>query len=200
MLDKVGCVSPSEGLAGMAQDHKVGGRTLFLRFWACASGFWKGKSARVSWALTAGLLTLALTQLAVRHPHYWNRDFFNALERRDGARLWGHLDFRAIGMPEYFAVGRFRVGPHDHPAQMARVAHETSIGVMAQDDRYRRLKFVTGEYQNAEYRICLDARSATDAPVDMALGLFAAVATAVVFIEVLWAVGGSLRSRLADMR
>jgi ABC transporter transmembrane region 2/CBS domain len=60
------------------------------------------------------------------------------------------------------------------------------------DDNYRRLKFVTGEYQNAEYRISYDARIATDAPVDMALGLFAAALTAVVFIDVLWAVGGSL--------
>jgi vitamin B12/bleomycin/antimicrobial peptide transport system ATP-binding/permease protein len=51
---------------------------------------------------------------------------------------------------------------------------------------------LSGEYQNAEYRISVDARVATEAPVDLALGLFAGVLTAAVFIEVLWVVGGSL--------
>src|SRR5262249_542928 len=54
------------------------------------------------------------------------------------------------------------------------------------------LKFLTGDHQNAEYRICIDARIATDAPIDMGLGLFAAVITAAVFTNVLWKVGGSL--------
>jgi ABC-type uncharacterized transport system fused permease/ATPase subunit len=51
---------------------------------------------------------------------------------------------------------------------------------------------VSGEYQNAEYRISVDARVATEAPVDLVLGLFSAVLTAAVFIGVLWSVGGSL--------
>jgi vitamin B12/bleomycin/antimicrobial peptide transport system ATP-binding/permease protein len=51
---------------------------------------------------------------------------------------------------------------------------------------------VAGDHQNAEYRICVDARIATDAPVDMAIGLFAALTTAAVFTGVLWTVGGSL--------
>jgi putative ATP-binding cassette transporter len=54
------------------------------------------------------------------------------------------------------------------------------------------LKFVAGDHQNAEYRICVDARIATDAPIDMAIGLFAAFTTAAVFTGVLWTIGGSL--------
>lgn len=59
-------------------------------------------------------------------------------------------------------------------------------------DRYRRLASVSGEYQNAEYRISFDARLATDAPVDLTLGLITSVLTALVFTGVLWNVGGSL--------
>src|SRR5579871_576465 len=76
--------------AAMSQsNNNLGRRGLLPRYWSCASGFWRGKSARVSWTLTAGLLALALVQLAVQYRlNYWNRDFFNALERRDAARLW----------------------------------------------------------------------------------------------------------------
>jgi putative ATP-binding cassette transporter len=53
------------------------------------------------------------------------------------------------------------------------------------------LTAAAGEYKNAEYRIAVDVRLATDAPVDMALGLITAALTAAVFIDVLWNVGGS---------
>jgi ABC-type uncharacterized transport system fused permease/ATPase subunit len=59
-------------------------------------------------------------------------------------------------------------------------------------EHYRRLQSVTGEYKNAEYRISYDARTATDAPVDLALGFITSALTAVVFVDVLWSVGGSL--------
>ncbi len=58
-------------------------------------------------------------------------------------------------------------------------------------EHYRRLETVPGESKNAEYRISYDARTATDAPVDLALGFVTSVLTALVFIEVLWNVGGS---------
>jgi hypothetical protein len=38
----------------MPQNDTSEGRPLFWEFWACASGFWKRKHARVSWPLTAG--------------------------------------------------------------------------------------------------------------------------------------------------
>jgi ABC-type uncharacterized transport system fused permease/ATPase subunit len=60
------------------------------------------------------------------------------------------------------------------------------------DGRYGGLKFVSGDHQNAEYRICVDAHISTDAPVDMANGLFTALTTAAVFTGVLWTIGGSL--------
>src|SRR5258706_5287669 len=73
----------------MQQNDTSQGRPLFSRFWACASGFWERKHARVSWPLTAVLVAIALAQIAVQYRlNYWNRDFFNALDRPDEARLW----------------------------------------------------------------------------------------------------------------
>jgi vitamin B12/bleomycin/antimicrobial peptide transport system ATP-binding/permease protein len=42
-----------------------------------------------------------------------------------------------------------------------------------------------------EYRIAEDVRIATDAPIDFALGLVSSLLTAVIFIQVLWNVGGA---------
>ena len=61
-----------------------------------------------------------------------------------------------------------------------------------QNDRYRRLRFMLGEHQTPEYRIAEDARVATDLPIDLTLGLFSSIFTAIIFIGVLWSVGGRL--------
>ncbi len=60
------------------------------------------------------------------------------------------------------------------------------------DDRYIRLRFVTGDYDSPEYRIAEDARIATDLPVDLVLGLLQSLLNAVTFIGILWSVGDSL--------
>src|SRR5215471_13689383 len=178
----------------MQQSDTSQGGPLFWRFWACASGFWERKHASVSWALTLALVALALAQIAVQYRlNYWNRDFFNALERRDAARLWEEAWLFAplAGISILLSVA----------AVWARMTTQRKwrewltkhlLARWLKDGRYRGLKFVTGDHQNAEYRICVDARISTDAPVDMANGFFTALTTAAVFTGVLWTVGGSL--------
>jgi vitamin B12/bleomycin/antimicrobial peptide transport system ATP-binding/permease protein len=176
------------------QDNMPGGRTLFLRYWACASGFWRGKSRATSWPLTAALVAIAISQLTVQYRlNYWNRDFFNALGRRDAAGLWEQavlfapLAFLSIALSVASVWGRMTT-----QRKWREWLTKHLLALWLRDEHYRGLNLVTGEYQNAEYRISFDARIATDAPVDMALGLFAAALTAVVFVDVLWVVGGSL--------
>jgi vitamin B12/bleomycin/antimicrobial peptide transport system ATP-binding/permease protein len=60
------------------------------------------------------------------------------------------------------------------------------------NDRYRRLRLIPGEPRYPEYRIADDARVATDAPIDLTLGLLTSVLNAITFISVLWSVGGDL--------
>lgn len=148
----------------------------------------------MSWPLTLGLIGLALAQIAVQYRlNYWNRDFFNALERRDAARLWEEAWLFAplAGLSILVSVA----------AVWARMTTQRKwrewltkylLALWLKNGRYRGLQFVTGEHQNAEYRICVDARLATDTPVDMAIGLFSAFTTAAVFTGVLWTIGGDL--------
>ncbi len=58
--------------------------------------------------------------------------------------------------------------------------------------RYARLVKAQGEHQIPEYRIAEDVRIATDAPIDLALGLISSLLRAIIFIQVLWSVGGDI--------
>jgi ABC-type uncharacterized transport system fused permease/ATPase subunit len=165
-----------------------------LRFFTSAAGFWKGRSGRLSWPLSMALIAIALAQLAIQYLlNYWNRDFFNALERRDAALLWSEalifipLSGANIALAVISVWGRMTM---QRKWRQWLTTHLLTFWLTK--DRYRRLKYVSGEYQNAEYRISFDARIATDAPVDLAFGLMSSALTALVFIQVLWSVGGSL--------
>jgi vitamin B12/bleomycin/antimicrobial peptide transport system ATP-binding/permease protein len=63
--------------------------------------------------------------------------------------------------------------------------------------RHYQLNLVAGDHRNPEYRISDDLRLAVDAPVDFATGIFAAVASAITFMGVLWFIGGALTFEIA---
>src|SRR5258707_1148478 len=119
--------------------------------------------------------------------------FFFALERRDAARLWEEAWLFAplAGLSILLSVASVW-GRMTTQRKWREWLTKHLLALWLRDGRYRGLKFVAGDHQNAEYRICVDARIATDAPVDMAIGLFAALTTAAVFTGVLWTIGGSL--------
>jgi ABC-type uncharacterized transport system fused permease/ATPase subunit len=143
-------------------------KRLRSRFWQTASGFWLGRSAWVAWLLACSLIVLILVQLMVQYRlNYWNRDFFNALQRRDAAAL----QFEALLL-------------------VPLAASSIGLAILSVWLRMRRLSGVVGEHQNPEYRIAEDARVATDAPIDLVAGLLSSLLSAAVFIEILWSVGG----------
>ena len=62
---------------------------MLARFWQSASGFWQGLSAWLAWLLAGLLVVTVLLQLLTQYRlNFWNRDFFDAMERKDAAELW----------------------------------------------------------------------------------------------------------------
>ena len=169
-------------------------RAPLTRFWASARGFWGGKSAMIAWPQTVGLVVIAVSQLSVQYRlNYWNRDFFNALARRDGYTLWRQVVVFAPLAIMSVGLSVISVWTRMTTQRKWRQWLTTDIlGDWLADDHYRTLEAVPGEYKNAEYRISFDAKSATDSPVDLTLGLVNSVMTAGVFTGVLWSVGGGL--------
>ncbi|MGZ3411728.1 MAG: SbmA/BacA-like family transporter [Xanthobacteraceae bacterium] len=171
-----------------------GERRLITRFWQSASGFWRGPKAWRAWLLVALLIATVLLQLLVQYRlNFWNRDFFNAIGRKDGPALWTQallfvpLAGASIALAIFSVWGRMTM-QRTWRESLSNQLYDYWLG----DGRYRRLRFMEGEHQNPEFRIAEDARVATDLPIDLTLGLFSSVLTAIIFIVVLWEVGGSL--------
>ena len=174
----------------LAPDEK----RLLSRFWQSASGFWRGSSAWRAWLLVVLLIATVLLQLLVQYRlNYWNRDFFNAFERKNGIELWAQalifipLAAASLTLAIVSVWGRMTM-QRKWRAWLSNHLYDYWL----ENGHYRRLQFMSGEHQNPEYRIAEDARIATDLPIDLTLGLLSSSLTAIIFIGVLWSAGGGL--------
>jgi putative ATP-binding cassette transporter len=167
---------------------------LVSRFWRSASGFWRGPAAWRAWLLTALLIGSALLQLAIQYRlNYWSRDFFDAFGRRDGPALRAQALIFLPLAGSSILVAVLAVWTRMTTERKWRAfLTQHLIDRWLANPLFRQLQFTAGEDQNPEYRIAEDARVATDAPVTMTLGLLTAVLSAVIFIGILWNVGGDL--------
>jgi ABC-type uncharacterized transport system fused permease/ATPase subunit len=159
------------------------------RFWQAARGFWQGATA---WALLMLLVIGVVLQVAVQYRlNFWNRDFFNALEARDGGQIWHQaqvlmaLAGASVALAVMAVWGRMTFQRLWRDWLTSRL-----IRAWLAEQRYLRAGFVKGQRQNAEYRITEDARLATDAPIDLLVGLLNSLLSAGAFVVVLWNVSG----------
>lgn len=183
-------------------DAGLGQRRLYARFWQSAGSFWRGRRACTVWLLAALLIAIALLQLLVQYRlNLWNRDFFNALGRRDGAALWLEariflpLGAASILLAATSVWARMRA---QRKWREALTVHVASFWLL--DCHYSRLDYEATGNKNPEYRITDDVRVATDAPIDLALGLLSSLLTATIFIGVLWRVAGDLSINAFGLR
>jgi ABC-type uncharacterized transport system fused permease/ATPase subunit len=175
-------------------DASAVGPKPLRRFWRAALGFWTGSSSWVPWSLIGLLVVCVVTQLLVQYRlNLWNRDFFNALERRDGQEILQQtyllpaLAACSIALAATAVWGRMTFQRRWRDWLTAHL-----LGLWLSNENHRRLDAGPGEPQLAEYRIAEDARIATDAPIDLLVGLLSSILTAATFVAVLWTVGGSL--------
>jgi len=166
-------------------------KRLLSRFWQGASGFWSGWSSR---GVIALLIAVILLQLVVQYwLNFWNRDFFNALERKDASALWAQAQLFVPLAAASLALALVSVwGRMTAQRKWRKWLSKYLIDYWLGNDRYRRIKFVPGNHEYPEYRIAEDARVATDAPIDLTLGLLTSLLNATAFICILWSVGGDL--------
>jgi putative ATP-binding cassette transporter len=167
-------------------------KRLWSRFWQSAACFWNEPKAWTTWVLTALLVAIVLTQLLVQYRlNYWNRDFFNALERRDASALkFQALMFLVLAASTIILASISVWSRMTAQRKWRESLTRHLIKYWLEDGHYRRLADVPVEHKNPEYRIAQDARMATDAPIDFAVGLLSSLLTSALFVEVLWSVGG----------
>jgi putative ATP-binding cassette transporter len=167
---------------------------LFTRYLKGASGFWRGRTGWYAWSLFFLLIALILLQLLVSYyVNFWNRDFFNALSKKDVAQLWKEAwIFVPLLLSSIFIAVLNVWAKMTAQRKWREWLSDHMIHYWVKDNHYFGLTSMKNHPRNAEYRIAEDARVATDLPYEMVLGFISSVLTAITFITVLWQVGGTM--------
>jgi putative ATP-binding cassette transporter len=169
-------------------------RLLLRRFWKSASGFWLKGGGRLSWALPAAIFATVLLGLATSYSiNIWNRAIFDALERRDAGTVvfWSIVYFPLLAASVCLVIGQVYARMTMQRRWRAWLNNHL-LDRWLTNGRYYQLNLIGGDHKNPEYRIADDVRVATEAPVEFAAGITTAVLSAVMFIAVLWTIGGAL--------
>lgn len=148
----------------------------------------------MAWLFSLLLIGSVVLQLVLQYRlNYWSRDFFDAFGRRDGTALQAEavsflvLAGLSIGVAVLTVWARMAT-QRKWRAWVTRLLMDRWLA----NKNFRQLIFAEGEDRNPEYRIAEDVRVATDVPVAMAAGLLTATLSAILFIGILWNVGGDL--------
>jgi vitamin B12/bleomycin/antimicrobial peptide transport system ATP-binding/permease protein len=181
-------------------NHQERRQYLLARYWEAALGFWRKDAGRKGWLLTIAVFTIALVNVGLAYRmNVWNRVMFDALESRDAAAVFRQS---LILFPLVFAT--VAMGCANTFSKMTLQREWRSwlnshvLDQWLKNGRYYQLNLIKGDHSTPEYRIADDLRSSVDAPVDLVLGVFAAVTTALTFIGVLWFIGGELEVSIGD--
>ena len=183
-----------QGPAMVPDDEQQSRQYLLARFWESALGFWRRGGGRTAWLLTFMVIAIALVNLVLQYRlNVWHRVTFDALDKRDGSGLLSQaliffpLIAAIVGVAATATFAKMTLQRRWREWLNAHVLdHWLTAG------RYYQLNLVPGDHTNPEYRVAEDLRMSVDAPVEFLIGVFSAVSSAIVFIGVLWFIGGEL--------
>lgn len=174
---------------------------LLRRFWRCASGFWRGRTALWAWPLCATMLMMTSLQLVVQYKlNFWSRDLFNAIEAKNEIALRSQaLVFLPLAVTSLLLTVLSVWCRMTTEREWRRWLSKHLYDRWLRSDHHLELKFMHGGHQTPEHRIAEDARTATDLPIDLITGLISSLLTGAAFAGVLWSVGGTIDFNIAGI-
>jgi putative ATP-binding cassette transporter len=174
---------------------------LLRNFWHLAGGFWGSGGPLISWLFSAALLLVVILALAASYGmNVWYRVIFDALQSRESSTV---LSLSLLYLPllagsVLVSVMQLRLRMSMQRRWRAWLNHRLLDRWLRNGVCYQ-LDLIGGPNRNPEGRIADDARIATEAPVELAIGLTTAVLSAATFIAVLWTVGGAFTVEIASV-
>ncbi len=152
---------------------------------------------RARW-LVAGLILLTLAQVGIQiRFNIWNRDFFNALENRDGAAFRAQILF-FLGLAALsMSVAVYQL----YVKQLIQLRWREwltthLLQAWLREGRHYQLEMAQTGADNPDQRIAEDVRVATELAVDFATGLMNSLLMLTAFIGILWTLSGALHLSL----
>lgn len=155
--------------------------------------YWReGPQRRQAIQLTVGLAAVIVLQVLVQiQLNLWSRDFFNAVEARQGMVVLRLFALFVALIIAFMALAAWQIRLRMMlQGEWRRWLTHRLIDHWLTDGAHYRLRFVDGENDNPDYRISEDARVVTEAAVDFAAGLLNAALILAGFIGVLWSLSG----------
>src|SRR5262249_24499052 len=145
--------------------------------------FWTDPRSYTAWALTGALLAVILINLAAAYAmNVWNRNIFDALERKDAGAIVTlsgvYLVILAISVAFAIVQVYARMTIQRRWRQWLT---DNLVDRWLKNGRYYQLNLISGDHKNPEYRIADDVRLATESPVDFVTGVLAAFLSAATF-------------------
>ena len=172
------------------------------KLWRLASAYYASEEWRSAWAITAAVVGLTLLQIALQvRLNLCNRDFFDALEKRDHAQfMW------QMGLFTALALGGIAAAVLQlHARQTLQVwwrewqVRRLQSRLLAESCHYR-LQHLEGAADNPDQRISENTRWATAMAVELAIGVLHSALLLVSFIGILWTLSGALPVVLAGLK
>jgi putative ATP-binding cassette transporter len=164
-------------------------------FAAVAGGYWTAPGYRgVAWLLTGGLALLVGANVGIAlWLNIWNRDFFNALEKRDLAELFDLLWILAA----IVASAGVAVAIQLHVKRRLQINWRTWLSHVTMRrwlhaGRQYQLGMLAEEIDNPDGRIAEDIRISTEFAVEFAQTILQCILQLVTFLGVLWVLSGAL--------
>jgi len=152
--------------------------------------------------LIAGVLLLTAIQVAIQiRFNVWNRDFFNALDHRDGGAFRLQIVIFLGLAASSMSVGVYQL----YLKQLIQLAWREWLTqrLMAQwlrEGRHYQLEMGVAEADNPDQRIAEDVRVSTELAVDLTLGVLVSLSMLIAFVGILWTLSGTLGFTLGGMR
>lgn len=163
-------------------------------FMRLAGGYWRGQSGTLAWTLTVACIVAVGMNVAVQFGiNRWNKFFFDALEGKDTAAIVGSLGWLGIllviniSIAVLIVLARMRL-----QLDWRRWLSGTLIERWIAEQRFYRLSISAPEVDSPEFRIAEDSRIATEPIVEFGAGILNVSLMLIVFVSVLWTVGGNL--------
>jgi putative ATP-binding cassette transporter len=163
-------------------------------FFRLSARFWRAEKRWLAWSLGIGIVVLTLAALFFQlRLNAWNRDFFDAVERRDWAGVTAQLSvfvwlvIFGIGVAVAFVYARMTLQVRWREWVTMRLLRAW----MTRGHAYQ-LDIGDTELRNPEYRIASDIRITTELFVEFVIGFLSAALMAVAFAGVLLTAAGAI--------
>jgi putative ATP-binding cassette transporter len=173
--------------------------------WRLAGPYWRSEERGRAFLLLAAVvgLNLALVGMNVLIS-YWSREFFNAMQERDGAAFFGLLLYgrqtESGPMPGFVFIAAVYIAVAVYALYLQQalqirwrrwLTREYLDGWLA-DRAYYRIALTDAGTDNPDQRIADDLRIFVDETLALGLGLMRSVVTLFSFVLVLWGLSGPL--------